>query len=105
MRRRTESRCVLPAGSSVPPTGPQSVVAQKSNQLLNAGSLCNEGTKVTPGLYTRNMSNPKFETGDRVQNVKNKRIGFVKKQRSESVYLVSVQGFGEREWNEADMVK
>ena len=62
-------------------------------------------TKVTPGAYTRNMSNPKFETGDRVQNIKNKRIGFVKKQRSESVYLVSVEGFGEREWNEADMVK
>jgi len=43
--------------------------------------------------------------GDRVENIKNKRIGFVKKQRGEGVYLVSVQGFGEREWNEADMVK
>ena len=43
--------------------------------------------------------------GDRVENKKNKRIGFVKKQRGEGVYLVSVQGFGEREWNEADMVK
>jgi hypothetical protein len=51
------------------------------------------------------MSNPKFQTGDRVENIKNKRVGFVKKQRGESVYLVSVQGFGEREWNEADMVK
>jgi len=51
------------------------------------------------------MSNPKFQKGDRVENIKNKRIGFVKKQRGESVYLVSVQGFGEREWNEADMVK
>ncbi len=51
------------------------------------------------------MSNPKFQMGDRVENIKNKRIGFVKKQRGEGVYLVSVQGFGEREWNEADMVK
>jgi hypothetical protein len=51
------------------------------------------------------MNNPKFQTGDRVEHIKNKRIGFIKKQRRESVYLVSVQGFGEREWNEADMVK
>ena len=51
------------------------------------------------------MSNVKFETGDRVENVKSKRIGFIKKQRGPGVYLVSVQGFGEREWVEADMVK
>jgi len=51
------------------------------------------------------MSNPKFEAGDRVENIKNKRIGFVKKHRGEGVYLVSVQGFGEREWPEAEMVK
>ena len=51
------------------------------------------------------MSNPKFETGDRVENVKSKRIGFIKKQRGQGVYLVSVQGFGEREWVEADIVK
>jgi hypothetical protein len=51
------------------------------------------------------MNNPKFQTGDKVENIKNKRVAFVKKQRGEGVYLVSVQGFGEREWNEADMVK
>ncbi len=51
------------------------------------------------------MSNPQFETGDRVENIKSKRIGFIKKQRGAGVYLVSVQGFGEREWVEADMVK
>jgi len=51
------------------------------------------------------MTNPKFEAGDRVENIKNKRIAFVKKHRGEGVYVVSVQGFGEREWNEADMVK
>jgi hypothetical protein len=51
------------------------------------------------------MSNPKFEPGDRVENIKSKRIGFIKKQRGAGVYLVSVQGFGEREWVEADMVK
>ncbi|HEY2380403.1 MAG TPA: hypothetical protein VGK48_04405 [Terriglobia bacterium] len=51
------------------------------------------------------MSNPKFEMGDRVENIKNKRIGFIKKQRGENVYLVSIQGLGEREWNEADIVK
>jgi hypothetical protein len=51
------------------------------------------------------MSNPKFEPGDRVENIKSKRVGFIKKQRSAGVYLVSVQGFGEREWVEADMVK
>lgn len=43
--------------------------------------------------------------GERVENTKNKRIGFIKKLRRESVYLVSVQGLGEREWNEADIVK
>ena len=51
------------------------------------------------------MTNPKFEMGDRVENTKTKRIGFVKKQRGEGVYLVSVQGFGEREWKEDEMVK
>ena len=51
------------------------------------------------------MANPKFEAGDRVENIKNKRIAFVKKHRGEGFYVVSVQGFGEREWNEADMVK
>jgi hypothetical protein len=51
------------------------------------------------------MSNPKFQMGDKVENVKTKRVGFVKKQRGASVYLVSIQGFGEREWNEAEMVK
>ena len=51
------------------------------------------------------MSNAKFQAGDRVENIKNKRIGFIKKQRGERVYLVSVQGFGEREWNEDEMVK
>lgn len=43
--------------------------------------------------------------GDRVENTKNKRVGFVKKQRGQGIYLVSIQGFGEREWNEAEMVK
>lgn len=51
------------------------------------------------------MNTPKFEAGDRVEHIKNKRIGFVKKLRGEGVYLVSVQGFGEREWAEAEMVK
>ena len=49
------------------------------------------------------MSNPKFQTGDKVENTKTKRVGFVKKQRGEGIYLVSVQGFGEREWKEAEM--
>ena len=49
------------------------------------------------------MSNPKFRPGDKVENTKTKRVGFVKKQRGEGVYLVSVQGFGEREWSEAEM--
>jgi hypothetical protein len=69
------------------------------------GVYATAGAKVTLGAYTKCMSNPKFEMGDRVENTKNKRIGFVKKQRSESGYLVSVQGFGECVWNEADMVK
>ena len=51
------------------------------------------------------MTKPKFQMGDRVENIKSKRIGFVKKQRGEGIYLVSVQGFGEREWAEADMVE
>ena len=51
------------------------------------------------------MDNPKFRPGDKVENTKNKLSGFVKKQRGKGVYLVSVQGFGEREWKEADMEK
>lgn len=51
------------------------------------------------------MENPKFEAGDRVEHIKNKRIGFVKKSRGGGKYLVSIQGFGEREWLEAEMVK
>jgi hypothetical protein len=49
------------------------------------------------------MSTSKFNPGDKVENTKSKRVGFVKKQRGAGVYLVSVQGFGEREWNEAEM--
>jgi hypothetical protein len=49
------------------------------------------------------MSTPKFHPGDKVENTKTKRVGFIKKQRGQGVYLVSVQGFGEREWNEAEM--
>ena len=45
------------------------------------------------------------ESCDPVALLSLKRIGFIKKQRGEGIYLVSVQGFGEREWNEADMVK
>ena len=51
------------------------------------------------------MKKVKFETGDRVQNTKTKQVGFVKRQRGEGVYMVSIQGFGEQEWNEADMEK
>jgi hypothetical protein len=51
------------------------------------------------------MANPKFEMGDRVENTKTKQVGFVKRQRGEGVYMVSVQGFGEQQWNEADMEK
>jgi hypothetical protein len=47
----------------------------------------------------------KFETGDRVINTKTKQVGFVKRWRGEGVYLVSIQGLGEREWNGADMEK
>ena len=43
--------------------------------------------------------------GDRVEHTKTKRVGFVKRRRGEGVYLVSVQGFGEREWKETDMIK
>jgi hypothetical protein len=50
-------------------------------------------------------NNPKFQIGDRVQNTKTKRVGVVKRRRGEGVYLVSVQGFGEGEWKEADMAK
>jgi hypothetical protein len=51
------------------------------------------------------MSDKKFQMGDMVQNTKTKRVGFVKKQRGQDVYLVSVQGFGEQEWKEAEMEK
>ena len=51
------------------------------------------------------MKKVKFGTGDRVQNTKTKQVGFVKRPRGESVYMVSIQGFGEQEWNEADMEK
>jgi hypothetical protein len=47
----------------------------------------------------------KFQIGDRVQNSKTNRVGVVKRRRGEDVYLVSVQGFGESEWKEADMIK
>jgi len=56
-------------------------------------------------VYNGYMDNPKFQTGDRVEHVKNKRIGFIKKHRGEGKYLVSIQGFGEREWLEDEMVK
>jgi len=51
------------------------------------------------------MENPKFQPGDKVQHTQNKRIGFVKHQRGEGIFIVSVQGFGEREWKESEMVK
>ena len=51
------------------------------------------------------MSDKKFQIGDMVQNTKSKRSGFVKKQRGQGVYLVSVQGFGEQEWKESEMEK
>jgi len=51
------------------------------------------------------MSETKFQTGDRVENTKIKRVGFIKKKRGDHTYLVSIQGFGEREWDEADIVK
>ena len=51
------------------------------------------------------MDNAKFVAGDRVEHTKNKRIGFVKKFRGDGKYLVSIQGFGEREWAEDEMVK
>jgi hypothetical protein len=44
-----------------------------------------------------------FKTGDKVHNTKTKQTGFVKRRRSEGVYMVSIEGFGEQEWNEADM--
>ncbi len=50
-------------------------------------------------------NNDKFQAGDKVVHTKNKRIGFVKHRRGEGVYIVSVQGFGEREWKEAEMEK
>jgi len=43
------------------------------------------------------MTKPKFQMGDRIENIKNRRTGFVRKQRGEGVYLVSVRGFGECE--------
>jgi hypothetical protein len=45
----------------------------------------------------------KFEVGDRVRNTKTNQVGSVLRRRHEGVYLVSIQGVGEREWNEADM--
>jgi hypothetical protein len=50
-----------------------------------------------------NMSEKTFQAGDAVHNTKTKRTGVVKKPRGEGVYLVSVQGFGEQEWKQADM--
>jgi len=49
------------------------------------------------------MSDKKFQVGDMVFNTKTKREGSVKKQRGEGIYLISVQGFGEQEWKEAEM--
>jgi hypothetical protein len=49
------------------------------------------------------MSDTKFQIGDAVHNTKTKRTGVVKKPRGEGIYLVSVRGFGEQEWNETDM--
>jgi hypothetical protein len=51
------------------------------------------------------MEKLKFHAGDKVQHTKTHRIGFVKHQRGEGICLVSVQGFGEREWKEDEMVK
>jgi hypothetical protein len=51
------------------------------------------------------MEKTKFQPGDKVQHTKNHRIGFVKHQRGEGVCMVSVQGFGESEWKEDEMVK
>ena len=49
------------------------------------------------------MSDKKFRAGDKVQNLKTKQVGFLKKQRGEGVYLVSIPGVGEREWKDADI--
>jgi hypothetical protein len=49
------------------------------------------------------MSNRKFETGDRVENVKSQRVGFIKKQRGQAFTssafkgLVNVNG-SKRRW-------
>jgi|SoiMethySBSTD1v2_1073268.scaffolds.fasta_scaffold325431_2 hypothetical protein len=56
--------------------------------------------------YDINMSDKaKFETGERVQNTKTHQVGFVKVRKGEGTYLVSIQGVGERLWDEADMEK
>jgi hypothetical protein len=47
----------------------------------------------------------KFQTGDRVENKKTKRAGFVKRQKGVGAYVVSVQGFGEAIWKEEEMLK
>ena len=53
--------------------------------------------------YDRHMAKTsKFQVGDRVQNTKTNQVGFVKVQKGED-YLVSIQGVGERLWNEEDM--
>jgi hypothetical protein len=44
----------------------------------------------------------KFQVGDRVRNTKSNQVGFVKVHKGDD-YLVSIQGVGERLWNEADM--
>lgn len=49
------------------------------------------------------MSEKRFRAGDKVQNTQTKQVGFVKKQRGEGVYLVSIQGVGEREWKESEI--
>lgn len=56
--------------------------------------------------YDRAMSNkPNFQIGARVRNTKTNQVGFVKVHRGDDLYLVSIQGVGERLWNEADMEK
>ncbi len=51
------------------------------------------------------MKNLTFQMGDRVKNTKTKQTGSVKRRRGEGIYMVSIQGFGEQEWKEADMEK
>ena len=53
--------------------------------------------------YDRYMAKPsKFQVGDRVRNTKSNQVGFVKVHKGDD-YLVSIQGVGERLWNESDM--